>query len=148
MNFPVFIDLHRRKNRVLALLLLFHSTAAICVALIAWQWQWQGWAVCIVVALLALIVWSLVTVLKPTAPEFDALRIRSREKLEARSTDGRYLELTLLAGTTAFVSLIVLRFCLEGEQKARSIVLLPAQIPSDQFRALRVWLRWEAVLRS
>jgi hypothetical protein len=145
VNFPVFIDLHR-KNRVLALLQLFHSTAAICVALIAWQWQ--GWAVCIVVALLALIVWSLITVLKPTAPELDALRIRSREKLEARSTDGRYLELTLLAGTTAFVSLIVLRFCLEGEQKARSIVLLPAQIPSDQFRVLRVWLRWEAVLRS
>jgi hypothetical protein len=99
------------------------------------------------VALLALIVWSLMTVLKPMAPELDTLRIRSREKLEARSIDGRYLELTLLAGTTAFVSLIVLRFCLEGERQARSIVLLPAQIPSDQFRALRVWLRWEAVLR-
>jgi hypothetical protein len=101
-----------------------------------------------VLAVLPIIARSAKAVLRPPAPELCELRILSREKLEGRSTDGQYLALALLPGTTAFVGLIVLRFRLEGEGQARSIVLLPAQIPDDQFRALRIWLRWEAVLAS
>lgn len=145
MRFPVVIDLRRRKNLVTALLLSLHAVAATSLVLIAWQWRWGGY---IVLPLLPLIAWSAMAVRQPPAPELNELRILSRDKLEGRSTDGRYLALTLLPGTTAFVGLIVLRFCLEDEKRVRSVVLLPTQIADDEFRALRIWLRWEAVLRT
>lgn len=145
MRFPLVIDLRRRINGVIALLMLLHAAAATSVILVGWQWRWGGNILLIVLPLIA---WSALAVLRPPVPELGELRILSREKLEGRSTDGQYLALALLPGTTAFVGLIVLRFRLEGGRQARSIVLLPAQIPDDQFRALRIWLRWEAVLGS
>jgi len=56
--------------------------------------------------------------------------------------------LSILPDTTVFAWLIVLRFRIGDEQGASTLALLPDQMSSEQFRALRLWLRWHANPKS
>ena len=50
----------------------------------------------------------------------------------------------ILPGTTVFVWLVVMRYRSEGEHRARNCVVLADSLPTDDFRRLRIWLRWIA----
>ena len=137
MRFPVTIELHRYNNITLFVSMLLHGVAAICVISVPWPWYLRA-------LLFTLVIASTLRSLRP--PQLVSLRLRSRGRLEGLSADCQeYRPLVLLPGVSVFVGLIVLRFRFEGENRTRSAVLFRERSTAERFRALRVWLRWEAV---
>ncbi|SDH52940.1 protein YgfX [Propionivibrio dicarboxylicus] len=48
----------------------------------------------------------------------------------------------ILPETAVFLFLVVLRLREEGDQAHFQVILLPDQMSKDEFRRIRVWLRW------
>ena len=131
-TFPVFIKL-RRSLWCLFLLVFIHGTAAGCVALIPIVWWGYALAWLTIVTSLA---YSLRT------PEIAALVLSVNEGLSCLKTDGSRIHATVLPDSRVFVWLVTLRFQLDGEKRIRTLTLLPDQMSGEEFRSLRLWLRW------
>jgi toxin CptA len=54
----------------------------------------------------------------------------------------------VLADSAVHALMTVVRLQPEGERWARSVVVLPDSTDGEQFRRLRIWLRWQAALNS
>ena len=132
-----------RPSRILAAILVAaHGCAIAVVALVAIPL----WLQLIAIAALAV---SLVTALRRTAlllapDSVIAIEIGSDGTLSIQTRRGsRISECEVLANTyvAAFLAIINLR---EPETRAlRHVVLLRDSIDSEDFRRLRVWLRWK-----
>lgn len=134
MQFPVSIELHR--SRFLSLLLvLSHALAFACVLVLPWPWPWR-------LLLLALIGASFWRAWRPSA--FRVLCLCGADRLDCCLADGSRAALEVQADSTVFRLLIVLRLRIGDEKRISSLTLLPDQMSSEQFRALRLWLRWHA----
>lgn len=134
MQFPVSIELHR--SRFLSLLfVLIHALSAICLALLPWPWLLR-------LLLLALVGGSLWRVLQSHV--IVGLRIHGRDQLDCLVIDGTRATLAIMPDSTVFDRLIVLRLRIGEERRIRNLTLLPDQMSAEQFRALRLWLRWHA----
>jgi hypothetical protein len=134
VHFPVAIELHR--SRLLSLLLaLFHAAAAGCVIVLPWPWPLRS-------LLLAGVGWSAWHVLR--APRIAGLRISARDRLDCSLANGDRVALVVQPDSTVFSRLIVLRLRVGEEKRISSLVLLPDQMSAEQFRVLRLWLRWHA----
>lgn len=72
-----------------------------------------------------------------------AIRLNGECDISLQGKDGVWLEITLLPSSFISPYLTVLNLSLEGESMARHVVLLPDAIDKEQFRQLRVWLRWK-----
>lgn len=136
MQFPIVIGLHR-SLLLSILLVLMHAMAAVCLVVLPWLWCCVLW--------LALAC-SLHCALR--SPRVVGLRLAARDRLECLLADGDWLAATVLADSTVFARLIVLRLRIGEEQRESSLVLLPDQMPADQYRLLRLWLRWHAEPKS
>ena len=143
MQFPLTIELHRSKL-LLSLLLLIHATAAVAGGLLPWPLSWRG-------VLFLLVVLSLVRALRP--PRVVGLRFRAHDRLECRLRDGRWVGAAVEAESSVFAQLVVLRLRLDEGEKADkggmrrrrcALVILPDQLAAQDFRRLRVCLRWQA----
>ena len=143
MQFPLHIELHRSKL-LFFLLLLIHATAAIACGLLPWPLPGRG-------VLLLLVLLSLVRALR--RPRVVGLRVRAHDRLECRLADGRWVSAAVRAESSVFAQLVVLRLQLdEGEddskggtqQRRCALVILPDQLDAQDFRRLRVCLRWQA----
>lgn len=134
MQFPVSIEL-QRSHLLTLLLLLFHALAAGSVIVLPWGWLFRS-------VLLGVIGWSLWHSIYPHI--IIGLRISGRDGLEARLADGNRVALTALPDSTVFTRLIVLRFRIGQEKRVSSLALLTDQMSAEQFRCLRLWLRWHA----
>lgn len=132
MQFPVSIEL-QRSHFLTLLLVLFHTLAAGAVIALPYDWLLRS-------VLLSVIVWSLWRSLRP--PRILGLRISARDGLDARLADGNHIALTTLPDSTVFTRLIVLRLRIGEEKRVSSLALLPDQMSAEQFRWLRLWLRW------
>lgn len=132
MQFPIHIVLHRSRLLVV-LLLLFHALAASSVIGLPWAWPVRY-------VLLFLLGFSLWNALK--APKILGLRLSADGSLVCRLADGEPAEALLLPDSAAFRQLIVLRMRIGDAWPITSLVLLPDSMPADQFRVLRLWLRW------
>ena len=134
VQFPVSIELHHSVF-LLFLLILFHVLAAGCVVAVPWSWLLRS-------ALLVLVGFSLWNALRPS--RILGLRLCGRDTLEGILLGGYRETLSVLPSSTVFGRLIVLRLRIGEEQRASNLALLPDQMTREQFRVLRLWLRWHA----
>jgi hypothetical protein len=64
--------------------------------------------------------------------------------MEGTFSDGHREALSVLPDSTVFGQLIVLRLRIGEKRRACHLALLPDQMTTEQFRLLRLWLRWHA----
>lgn len=134
MQFPIFIELRRSSIHSL-LTCAMHGTASACLFAVPLDWYWRA------VALL-LIAGSLWSVLRSS--RFASLRLTARDGLSFIGADGGRVEASLLPESTFFTWLVVLRFRIGEERKGHAVTLFPDQMSREEFRKLRLWLRWNA----
>lgn len=138
MQFPVSIEL--RRSRFLTLLFfLVHALSVGCLAVLPWPWPLR-------LLLMALVGASLWRVLQAQA--IVGLRIHGRDRLDCLLAEGRRATVAILPDSTVFHRLIVLRLRIGEETRIRSLTLLPDQMSAEQFRALRLWLRWHVEVKK
>ena len=70
------------------------------------------------------------------------LRLISENRLEINNGVNGWAAANVLPDSVVFPQVVVLRCRFEGERGQRSTVLFADQMPSDDFRRLRLWLRW------
>lgn len=134
MQLPISIEL--RRSPIYSLLTsAMHGAAAACLFAIPLDWYWRAVA-------LPLIAGSLWSSLRSS--RFASLRLAAKEGLSVLDADGERVAAALLPESTVFAWLVVLRFRIDGERKAHALTLLPDQMSRDEFRMLRLWLRWNA----
>ncbi len=132
LRFPISIEL-QRSRLFLVLPILAHALAVGCVLPLPWPWALRA-------VLLLAIALSLGYALR-AAPIVE-LRLWAPDRLDGRLADGAWLTLDPQPESTIFSQLIVLRLRLGEARRVTSLVLLPDQMPAEQFRLLRLWLRW------
>ncbi len=71
-----------------------------------------------------------------------ALRLRASGKIEVRSPGGRWRRGCLRAGSFVAPWLTLVLWRAEGSRFDRAVVILPDMLGEEEFRRLRVWLRW------
>ena len=134
MQFPIVIGL-QRSTLLVILLFVVHAVAAGCLVILLWPPMLRG-------ILLLVVGVSLGFALRP--PRIIGLRLAARDRLECLLADGERVAATALADSTVFTRLIVIRLSLGEKTRVSSLVLLPDQMSAQQFRVLRLWLRWHA----
>jgi len=134
VQFPISIELRRSFIHTL-LTCAIHGTAVVCLITVPLDWYWR------VVALppIAACLWGSLR-----SSRFVLLRLAVKGGLSFFEVDGKRVDATLLPGSAVFTWLVVLRFLIDGERKACALTLLPDQMSRDEFRKLRLWLRWNA----
>jgi toxin CptA len=134
VQFPISIGL--RRSRLLILLLsVFHGIAVACLIALPWPMALR-------LLLSALVGLSLVYALRP--PRVTGLRLTGRDRLDCLLADGNYIAARALPDSTVYARLIVLRLRIGEEKRVSSLTLLQDQLSAEQFRQLRLWLRWQA----
>lgn len=134
MQFPVFIELRRSRSITLALVFT-HAFAASCVSFLS-SWSWLPRVV-----LVALVFLSLLRVLRPA--RIHGLWLVTRDKLECVLQDGSRASAKIFPESAVFIRLIVVRLMIAEEKRTTSLTLWHDQMSVDEFRSLRVWLRWQ-----
>ncbi len=133
MQFPIFIEL--RRSHIYALLTCaMHGAAAACLFAVPLDWYWRAVALLLIAGSL----WSSLRFSRFVSLLLDA------KGLSFLDAGGGRVDAALLPESTVFAWLVVLRFRVGGERKAHALTLLPDQMSSDEFRKLRLWLRWNA----
>ena len=110
-----------------------HVVAASCITLIPIVWWGYVLALLVIVA-------SLVYTLRTS--KIVALVLSANEGLSCLKTDGSRIHAAVLSDSRVFVWLVTLRFQLDGEKRVKTLTLFPDQMSSEEFRSLRLWLRW------
>ncbi|MDS4015822.1 MAG: protein YgfX [Candidatus Accumulibacter sp.] len=137
LAFPVHIEL-RRSRAILLTLLGLHALAAFCVL---FQLSWPLAARGLLAGVVAL---SLLRAVRASAVV--ALHLGERGELALSFADGSRHACLVCPETTVFAQLVVLRAAedemAEAAGERYSLVLAADSMRREQFRLLRVWLRW------
>jgi toxin CptA len=64
-------------------------------------------------------------------------------RLSLEQRDGTCRDAEVLAGSTVHPLAVLLRVRVAGRRAARAVVVFPDSVEDDEFRRLRVWLRWK-----
>nr|WP_287632348.1 protein YgfX [Accumulibacter sp.] len=91
---------------------------------------------------MALVVLSAWRTLQPST--IVGLRLGENGELWFLSPGGDFVSVTVQPDAAVFSWLIVLRVREVGQGRLRSLALLRDSMPAEQFRLLRLWLRWLA----
>jgi hypothetical protein len=134
VQFPIDIGLHGSRFLFL-LLVLVHSVAAGCLVALPWP-------LILRCASLALVGVSLAHALRPS--RIVGLRLAGPSRLDCLQADGSRVAAKALPGSTVFARLLVLQLRIGEEKRTTSLPLLPDQMSAQEFRLLRLWLRWQA----
>ena len=140
MDKPAPLRVELQPSRGLAwLLAAAHGGALVLLALMPLP------TILLFVASLALIASAALTIsrqaLRRGIHAVQALEFSDRETLQVRTGDGVWHDACLLGSSTVGTGLTVLNLRLEG-RATRHVVITGDGINSDDFRRLRVWLRW------
>lgn len=133
MRLPIRIAL-RPSRLLVGLLGGLHVLAAISVAILPWPLWLRA-------ALLAGVVFSLWRSLPPS--RVSGLRLGERGQLTLLYPQAEPLPVRVCPDTTVFNQLIVLRVREDDSDRVLSIPLLPDSMSGEEFRRLRLWLRWQ-----
>ena len=139
MRFPVTIEVRRSLFFVVSLVLI-HGISVLAVLGLPWTLTLR-------VSVLAAILLSAFLCLS-RSNRIMRLTLASKTDLRCHLTDGSAHTAGILPDTTVFNQLIVLRLRLGDERKSTNLVLLPDQMSAEQFRTLRIWLRWRAPVKG
>jgi hypothetical protein len=136
-----------RSSRLLALLLAGAHTGALTLGWIAVP---QGWLRIVLAAVAGASLWHTVrhAALRTTGSAISEVELRGDGSARLRRRDGQSREVRLDRSTFVAPWLALLVFRDRRWRPARSVVVLPDTVSPEQFRLLRVWLRWRGVLRS
>jgi toxin CptA len=135
VQFPITIGL-RRSFFGLAGVAAVHGLAA--TALLATSWPF--WLKCMALAGLAA---AAVLPWRAGAPKADAIRLLGDGRMECRLTGGdEFLVAELMSGATVHPWITAIR--LKVASATLSVVFFPDSTNPEDFRRLRVWLRWRA----
>lgn len=116
-----------------------HALALASVIVSPWPWVIQS----LLLIPLGLSAWLLARPRK-----IIGLRLSKGQGLECWFAGGERIAADILPDTTVFSRLVVLRLLCEGETAARSVALLPDSLSPEDFRLLRLWLRWQATTKE
>ncbi|GHU33323.1 hypothetical protein AGMMS50256_25040 [Betaproteobacteria bacterium] len=133
MQFPVFIELRRRSYFLIGSVCVMHCAAAVAFLFMPWPLPLR-------IALLIALAVSLLYALRPS--RIVSLRFHGNGVLECALSNGTRLPASLLSDTTVFSWLVVLRLRVEGEKGKISLPLFPDHMSREEFRLLRLCLRW------
>jgi toxin CptA len=115
---------------------LLHLLAAGCV----WLLPWPAGVRYPLLALLALSAWQ-----TQQPSQVLGLRLTAGGEMAVLDLAGDWLPMTIQPGTAVFRQLIVLRLRDDDQGRLISLALLPDSMPAEQFRRLRLALRWLAI---
>jgi hypothetical protein len=132
VRFPVLIGLRRSLYRTGALCAM-HGAAAGAFFVLPWPLPLR-------IAAFAVLAASLRHSLRP--PRVASLRLHENGALECVLPDGTELPAAPLPDSTVFSWLVVLRLKVDGRKRAISLPLFPDHMSREEFRLLRLWLRW------
>lgn len=132
MRFPIHIEL-QRSRLLLFVMLLVHALAAGCVFLLPWPLLPRG-------LLLALIACS--ALWAGRSSRVVGLCLAASGELVWLLGNGDQRSVVLHPDSVVFSHLVVLRLADCEAGKREFLILLPDSISAEQFRLLRVWLRW------
>ncbi|WP_028995616.1 protein YgfX [Azonexus hydrophilus] len=136
MQFPVIIGLHRSflLDRLLLLVVL---ASVVFIGFYPGE-PWQVAGLLVVVVLLVGLAW------RQLRPPFAALRLTHDGRVEGRlQEDGEFVALRCLPGATVHRWLTVLHLAPESGGAASVLVVTVDSSGPDEFRRLRVFLRWQ-----
>ena len=128
-------------SRILATILLM-GHIAVAVTLV-----WVDIAVVFRMLIVAILLVSLVYELRSAALRLGAeavmkLRIDRDNTLSVQLRSGVWYPCEVLGSTCVTSSLTVLNLRWGGRRRIRSVTILPDTMAADDYRRLRVWLRW------
>jgi hypothetical protein len=132
VRFPVFIELRRSLCRAGALCVM-HGAAAGVFSVLPWPLPLR-------IASFAVLAASLRHSLRP--PRVASLRLHENGGLECVLPDGTDLPAAPLPDSTVFPWLVVLRLKADGRKRVISLPLFQDHMSREEFRLLRLWLRW------
>lgn len=121
----------RALRRAVAIL---HVLAGVAVCAAALPWWGQGVGLAAVAA-------SLLAAMR-AGPVLE-LHGHADGRLAVRQ-DGDWLAAVVAPDTLVWAWLVVLRYRVAGSARWANVVVLPDSLAADDFRRLRVWLRWRA----
>ena len=130
-----------RPSPILAAILLAAHTAAVTIFLVLNLPTWMRLAVAAV--LLCNLVYVLNAVLLRSDDAVVAIEITSEHGINAQSRNGKWTEYEVLTDTFVSAFLSVLRLKEVDGVATRRMVILPDSIDREDFRQLRVCLRWK-----
>lgn len=133
MQFPIFIGL-RRSRFFFCLLVVLHGVAAASLLALPWPPSLRY-------GLLVLVGLALGYALRP--PRIVGLRFAAPDRLDCLLANGQHVVAKALPDSTVFSRLIVLRLRIGAEKRVTGLVVLPDQTSLEQFRLLRLCLRWQ-----
>jgi len=104
-------------------------------------------------AILAVLFASLIFELRTTALRLGAnaviaVRISAADIFSAQTRRHGWCECEVLGSTYVTAALTVLNLRMTGARRVRSVVLMRDSIAADDFRRLRLWLRWRLPPRT
>lgn len=134
MRFPIQIDL-RRSRLLFGLTSVLHTLAAGCLLSLPWPSTARY-------LLLAVVAWSAWQTQRPS--RVVGLRLAANGDLACLMATGEQIPASVQPDTAVFSQLVVLRLRARDSGQLENLALFPDSMPVEQFRLLRLWLRWRA----
>ncbi|MDR2189138.1 MAG: hypothetical protein LBE62_14025 [Azonexus sp.] len=137
MHFPITIGFTRSRWQT-TVLLLIATLASLTALFFPHPLPWRGG--------LLLAIWSIAFWAWPRLkPPLAVIRLEADGSLQVKSnTEDDFAPATLLPGASVHPWLTILRLELANGQR-RALLVTAGTMPPDQFRRLRVFLRWRVV---
>ncbi len=136
------LNIQLRASRTLgAILVIAHGTAIAAILLAGMPGWIASIAVAALVASLGREVWR--NALKRSAGAVAAIEIASDNVLSIQMRRGDWVECEVRGDTYVLSFLTVLNLRRIDNGRGISVVILPDAIDAEDFRRLRVWLRWK-----
>ncbi len=135
MQFPIAIAL-RRSRLLRVLTVVLHGLAAASLFVLPWPLSIR----CLLLAILAVSLWRQIF----RTSRVVGLCLAASGELSCQLASGEQVFVRVQPDSVVFSQLLVLRVR-DGESgRLETLALLPDSMPSEQFRVLRLWLRWRA----
>lgn len=99
-----------------------------------------GWEVVGVLAVFVSLVLHVVRILRPV---INAMRMDAQGRLEVRMRQGAWVAATVTGDSIVLAAVTVLHLRLPGRWATQGLVLLPDMLDAEQFRWLRIRLKWQ-----
>ena len=129
-------------SRLLAAILITAHAGAIGLILNVELPQWVKFAAAVGLVIQCIIVVYRDALLRGAKPII-ALEVTSDHGINIQTRRGGWQECKVLGSTYVTPFLTIMNLRLSGERMARHVTLLPDSLDRDEFRRLRVWLKWK-----
>lgn len=132
---PIEISLHR--SRLLAVVLAAAHLLALAISwMVPLHWTMRlGLSAMVVIS-------AALTLRRLLNPDVEAVRVNSKGELSVRGHDGEWLAAAVLGSSFVAPYLTLLHLKLDDRPGRRYVLLVPDAVAADEFRRLRVWLKW------